>query len=76
MSHRDCPFCGADESRLRVVVDAPSAGTMRAHVSCLDCGAGGPTVPLGDERMEAEDLPAMVRDAESDAWRLWEGEWF
>lgn len=70
--HRACPFCGAREPRLKVLVDAPLRGTMRAYVSCLDCDARGPSLDLCDESMEAEDLMLMVQDATDSAWRAWD----
>lgn len=44
---RDCPFCGATVTRLRIMSKWAGAGVYRrrvAYVRCLCCNARGPTV--------------------------------
>lgn len=63
---RDCPFCGASPTRLRIIDKWTGKGAYRKRVSyvrCLKCNARGPTVDFGatfDVRNERPDAKRRI----------------
>ena len=56
---RDCPFCGAHMTRLRIVGKWAGCGAYRrrvGYVRCLDCNARGPLVEYKGDGSEVTFL--------------------
>lgn len=54
---RDCPFCGANATRLRIVSKWAGTGAYRrrvGYVRCLGCNARGPTVEYKGDGSEVQ----------------------
>lgn len=64
---RNCPFCGAPASRLRLMDKWTGKGAYRgrsAYVRCLDCNARGPTVGYGQMFDVRNERPGVKKRVE------------